>query len=232
MRIAILDLTTHSEPLLSGVPTAGELIERWLGPDMAGDDLTIHAVAQGAPMPGPDAFDGLLVSGSEKGVYDPTPWMADLRALLLATRDVGKPIFGICFGHQIMADTFGGRAELTDIGVQVGARTFAGAVGDMSAYVWHQDQVTEVPPGATVTLSAPYCPVGALAYDFAAQSVQFHPEYDPPAMTALFERGRDLFIEGALADGAIASFAQVPVAERLMARDAARFFHDAHSARD
>ena len=50
--------------------------------------------------------------------------MAPLRNLLLKTKQASKPIYGICFGHQIMADTFGGKAEMSQIGNVVGARQF------------------------------------------------------------------------------------------------------------
>ena len=55
---------------------------------------------------------GIIISGSDKGVYDDTPWMQPLARVGWATaRAAGKPMFGVCFGHQIMADVFGGKAE-------------------------------------------------------------------------------------------------------------------------
>ena len=50
--------------------------------------------------------------------------MSPLRKLLLETKKAGKPIYGICFWHQIMADTFGGKAEKLQIGNVVGVRQF------------------------------------------------------------------------------------------------------------
>ena len=64
------------------------------------------------------------MSGSEHGVYDSRPWMSPLRKLLLETKKAGKPICGICFGHQMMADTFVGKAEKSQIGNVVGVRQF------------------------------------------------------------------------------------------------------------
>jgi len=125
MRIAILDLTTHSEPMLSGLPKVGIQIEKWLSPALPEATFSSTVPALGT-------FDGVVVSGSEFGVYDQTPWMQPLRAFLLAVKAAGKPIFGICFGHQLMADTFGGKAEKTDSGFAVGVRAFdiEGEAGD------------------------------------------------------------------------------------------------------
>lgn len=226
MKIAILDMTEHPEDLLHGMPPVGTQIIAWLGPFMPDDQLKAYAInAKGAALPGVDDFDGLLVSGSEKGVYDDTPWDKPLRTLLTQTQAAGKPIFGICYGHQIMADTFGGKAELSEVGNVVGARSFVTPGGPVDAHVWHKDQVTQVPPGASVTMSAAHCPVGGLEYDFPAKSVQFHPEYTEAHLRELFKRGRDLFLKGDEADAAVKTFEKATVARDLMARETAAFFH-------
>ena len=105
-------------------------------------------------MPKLDSFDGLIVPGSEHGVYDNRPWMAPLRNLLLETKKAGKPIYGICFGHQMMAGTIGGKAEKSQIGNVVGMRQFDFYTKLSNTYIWHKDQVTRVPSEAQVTAKA------------------------------------------------------------------------------
>ena len=225
MRIAILDLTEHPLPLLEGMPNVGQQIVAWLGPALPEADLVTFAInAGGAALPDVSDFDGLVLSGSELGVYDDVPWRQPLRDLVQASKEAGKPIFGICFGHQLMADVFGGKAELADKGTVVGARQFTTEAGVVDAHVWHKDQVTAVPPGARVTMSASHCPVGGLDYDFPARSVQFHPEYTEAHLRELFSRGRDKFLSGEEADGAVASFEKSDVARNLMAKETAEFF--------
>lgn len=176
MNIAILDLCLpHAEFDRHG--SIAEMTSEWLVPHLPEAKLTSLHIAAGVALPDVDAFDGYFLTGSEKGVYDDTEWMTPLKTFLRAVRDAGRPVFGVCFGHQIMAEAFGGRAEKADTGFVVGAKTFETSAGPLNAHAMHQDQVTAVPPGATVTASAAYCPVGALAYDFPASSVQFHPEY-------------------------------------------------------
>lgn len=228
MKIAILDLTTHPQPLLSGLPRAGDQILNWLAPAFTDADFTIYDLAEaGDPTPTPDAFDGLILSGSELGVYDDASWMPKVRALLLATKQAGKPIFGVCFGHQIMADTFGGKAQKAEDGNVVGVRDFTTAAGDpFSAYVWHQDQVTVLPPGATVVAKAPYCPMAALRYDFPAFSVQYHPEFNPRFLTDLLKRGRDHFVDAKIADTAWDEISAKPVDVHLNSHQVAAFFRD------
>jgi GMP synthase-like glutamine amidotransferase len=225
VKIAVLDLTGHPEPLLQGMPRVGAQIIAWLSPALSeADYFAVNVEQDNEPLPDIGSFDGLVVSGSEHGVYDDRPWMTGLRQLLLETRVAGKPIYGICFGHQIMADTFGGKAEKSAVGNVVGARRFAFGDREFDAHVWHKDQVTVVPPEATVTATAAHCPVGALAYDFPAASIQFHPEYTDAHLREIFDRSCGIFLSADEANGAVASFEASDVKADLMAAEVARFF--------
>lgn len=216
MRIAILNLTTPF-PELAHVTTAGHLIRDWLQPVMPEADLRVFDIARKKMLPGLDEFDGLVLSGSELGVYDKADWMVPLRRLLLASRDAGKSIVGICFGHQLMADTFGGKAEKTQAGVVVGVREFVERDTKYPAYTWHQDQVVEVPPGARILARANHCPVGALEYDFAAFSVQYHPEYRADFMSREVQLAGQKYLEPSKADMALASIRDISVEPSLAA---------------
>ncbi len=225
MRIAVLDVTGHPVPLLEGLPRAGEQIISWLSPALPEGVFRWYDIEQnGQELPELKGFDGVVLSGSEHGVYDLTPWNRSVRAFLLNCKAAGKPIFGICFGHQMMADAFGGHSENAKLGVIVGARAFQFTEMYQDAHVWHKDQVTVVPPGARVTARADYCPVGALEYDFPASSVQFHPEYSEYLLCEIFKRSRDIFLSGAEADYAVETFAQTDVKPDLMAQETAGFF--------
>ena len=225
VRIAVLDVTGHPLPLLEGLPRVGEQIIDWLYPALPEASFTWYDIEQNAePLPELEMFDGLLVSGSEHGVYDRTPWNRPMRKLLLACKDAGKPVFGICFGHQMLADTFGGRAEKADIGVVVGARKFDFITHSSDAHVWHKDQVVIVPPAASITASAAYCPVGGLEYEFPAASVQFHPEYSEYQLCEIFSRSVENFLTSEQVDSAIESFARSNVRNDLMSREVATFY--------
>ena len=225
MKIAILDLCGHPLPLLEGLPRVGEQIISWLFPALPEATYRWYDVEQNSePLPELGTFDGLLLSGSEHGVYDITPWNRPVRELLIACKDVGKPIFGICFGHQMIADTFGGRAEKAVIGEVIGAREFDFLTHFAYAHVWHKDQVTILPPAAQVTARANYCPVGALQYEFPAASVQFHPEYSEHQLCEIFTRARDILVSGKRADEAVESFAASNVRGDLMSKETATFF--------
>lgn len=228
MKIAILDLTKHPEPLMTGLQRAGASILDWLAPSFEGAEFKIFDIAEGNdPVPTPEAFDGLIVSGSELGVYDAVPWMPSVRDLLIDTKLTGKPIFGICFGHQIMADVFEGKAKKTNSGNVVGVREYIDENGyRFSAYAWHQDQVTVLPPEATVIAKAQYCPMAGLRYNFPAYSVQYHPEFTKSSISSLLDRGRNHFLDAKTADEALQDIALNSVSNTLDRDKVTVFFQD------
>lgn len=160
------------------------------------------------------AFDGYIITGSAAGVYDDLPWIPELKAWARAAAG-DRPMVGVCFGHQLMAEAFGGRVEKSDRGWGVGLHTY-----DLNAAApWmerdartlavpasHQDQVVAIAPGTEVLGGSGFCPYGFLAYpDLRAISIQLHPEFDPAYAAALIATRRDGPLEPAQADAAIAS---------------------------
>ena len=225
MKLAVLNLC-KPDAGLAHFGSIAELIIQWLSPNLPEARLIELDIASGTALPAAEDFDGYILSGSEKGVYDEAPWMQPLRALLLELRDAGIPVFGICFGHQIMADTYGGKAEKADYGFVVGPRQFTTNNTDYAARVMHQDQVTLAPPQASITASAPYCPIAALDYDFPARSVQFHPEYPNSFVAEAVELFEGRLLTEPEAATARASINQFTVADDLYSREIADFFRE------
>jgi GMP synthase-like glutamine amidotransferase len=178
MRLAILDCATLVDPSLEKYASIGALVENWLKRFLPEASFDIIPVAYGAEFPDPSDYEGFVLPGSEVGVYDDTPWMRPLEDYLRLLRDLRKPLLGICFGHQMMAHSFGGRAAKAGYGMCVGRRRFYVQDTELDVSVMHQDQVLTPPPNAKVIGASDYCPNAVIAYDFPALSCQFHPEYE------------------------------------------------------
>ncbi len=222
MHIVVYDCVT-GDALTEKYGRTGPLIIRWIEGYLPEASFSWVHIAGNATPPMPDQIDGVIISGSEKGVYDDTPWMAPLRDNLQQLQAAGVAMFGICFGHQIMADVFGGKAEKADKGFVAGTREFDVDGKNQNAYLAHQDQVTQAPPSATVTASAPHCPVAALAYDFPALSVQFHPEYDQQFATDLIDMFGAELMNAEQLNASRKSLSE-PVADDLWCIQVAEFF--------
>ena len=196
MKIAILDLNGHPLPLMSGIRRAGERIKDWISPTFLDTKFEIFDIAGGMDqVPFMKNFDALIVSGSERSVYDDISWHDDVSEALQESRKLGKPIFGICFGHQIMASTFGGEVRRSSREDCVGIKKFVDSDGyAFNRFVWHHDQVVRPPDCATVVAWSDYCPFASLEYNFPAFSVQYHPEFEKKYFEKLLLAGDGIFL--------------------------------------
>jgi GMP synthase-like glutamine amidotransferase len=219
MNIAILNLC-EPYPILDQHGTAAELIEQWISKAFNEAIFTELTIAMGEALPEPQSFDGYIVSGSEKGVYDEAVWIEPLKVFLRQLRKAKIPVFGICFGHQIMAEAYGGKAVKADKGFVVGVQQYTEYDQNYNAQAMHRDQVVVVPYSATVTASASYCPVAALEYDFPARSVQFH----PPFVNAAIDDFEDSELDSNEAAVARTSLRNNSVETSLYAQEVATFF--------
>lgn len=198
MNIVVYDCVT-GDALTEKYGQTGPLIIKWIERYLPEATFSFVHIAGNKTPPLPVDVDGIIISGSEKGVYDDTPWMQPLRENLQLMRSAGVSMFGICFGHQIMADVFGGKAAKSEKGFVTGTRQFRDRGTNVTAYLAHQDQVINVPKSAEVIASAAHCPVAALSYDFPAMSVQFHPEYSREFASDLIDMfGAELMSEDQL----------------------------------
>jgi GMP synthase-like glutamine amidotransferase len=147
-------------------------------------DYRTFDVREGGPPDAVEACDAYLVTGSPAGVYDDRPWIVPLMDFLRAARG-RAPLVGICFGHQAMAQAFGGRVEKAARGRVEGLQTYVVArrepwmedVANFRAAASHQDQVVDLPPDARIVAGNEFSPFGMLAYGGDAMSLQLHPEF-------------------------------------------------------
>lgn len=132
-----------------------------------------------------EAADGWLITGSKHGAYDHLPFIAPLEALIRDVYAAGRPLVGICFGHQIIAQALGGKVEKFADGWAVGRQTYDWAGNTVAMNAWHQDQVIQVPADATTCASNDFCAHAALIYGDKAFTVQAHPEFESVNMAGL-----------------------------------------------
>lgn len=215
MHIHILETGTPPAPLDTEYSSYPAMFRHLLSPLNGRFSFTDSNVNH--PLPEINGFDGLLITGSPAGVYEGHDWIAPAEALVRASAEAGKPQIGICFGHQLMAQAFGGRVEKVAKGWGVGVHQYqlranrdwmTNAQTNLSCTVSHQDQVVECPQGATNIAGSDFCPNGVLEYGQGpALSFQQHPEFSHDYAAALMRlrRGR---IAGDLVDEGLASLNQ------------------------
>jgi len=159
--------------------------------DGHGFEMKTFSVVDGVFPDGPDAADAWLVSGSKHGAYEDHTWIPPLEALLRDIRAAGKPLVGICFGHQIIAQAFGGRVEKFAGGWCIGRQSYRIGAQAVALNAWHQDQVTRLPDGAKVIGTSDFCANAALTYGDHILTMQPHPEFPASVIDKLLRHRSD-----------------------------------------
>jgi GMP synthase (glutamine-hydrolysing) len=123
----------------------------------------------------------IILSGGPSSVYaDGAP------ALDRAIFEAGVPVFGMCYGFQLMATALGGTVDNTGAREygrtplkvsKPGSTLFEGTPAEQSVWMSHGDACSAAPAGFTVTASTGVVPVAAFENDERKlYGVQYHPE--------------------------------------------------------
>jgi len=122
----------------------------------------------------------LIFSGGPSSVYQDGAPIPDPGIF-----NIGLPILGICYGHQLLARELGGKVEATGIreygktGIELtgDSTLFEGQPLEQTVWMSHGDSVVEAAPGFRVTASTSASPVAAMEdVERRLFGVQFHPE--------------------------------------------------------
>ncbi len=124
---------------------------------------------------------GIILSGGPASVYADDAYSIDPAIL-----DLGIPVLGICYGHQVIAHALGGTVERNDV-AEYGRADLAvtspsslllrGLPEEQAVWMSHRDAVAAPPAGFAITAATADSPVAAMEnQQRGIFGVQFHPE--------------------------------------------------------
>ena len=132
-----------------------------------------------------EQFDGVVLSGSKTAIDEQAPWIEAEMDAIRKLHQLKIPTFGICYGEQLMAKTFGantGRAKQYEYGwVEIetsqASPLFEGLPRKFYSFEYHSDEVRSLPERFSLTARSQDCAVQAFELQEAPMwGVQFHPE--------------------------------------------------------
>jgi len=159
----------------------------------------------------PSDWDLYVITGSKASVYDGSEWIAGLVDFVQRLDEQALKVFGICFGHQIMALAKGGKVEKSDKGWGVGVATnqvvkpasWMGSENPVyfNLLVSHQDQVVNLPADVEVLAESAFCPYFMVQWSAHLLSVQGHPEWCHGYSRGLINDRRNIIPENTVTAG-------------------------------
>jgi GMP synthase (glutamine-hydrolysing) len=123
---------------------------------------------------------GIIFTGGPNSVYGEDSPLCD-KALFEAE----IPIFGICYGSQLMSHILGGKVATapvseygkTKVDVNVESKMFKGVSSSTICWMSHTDYIEKTPEGFKIVANTPVCPVAGMECEEKnLYAVQFHPE--------------------------------------------------------
>ena len=188
MKIGILEADRLSEALRKQYGSYGDMVENLLQPVDEKLSFSRYQVTESHYPENIDDCDAYLITGSKSSIYDDKPWIKQLHDYVITLAGRQKKLVGICFGHQLIAQALGGRAQKSEKGWGIGLATSTVYVSKpwmdqaketFALIVSHKDQVTALPPHAELIAGDDFCAYASYQIGDHILAFQGHPEFTP-----------------------------------------------------
>jgi GMP synthase-like glutamine amidotransferase len=186
MKLCVLDNDVLDPALAPTYVGYGAMFVRLLREAGADWSIDIFNTVQGQYPASFDVYNAVLLTGSRADSFSQEPWVLALRQRVEHLLQAKKMLVGVCFGHQLIALCLGAPVGRAPQGWGTGRMNYqwhapglpqAQGRSEFALLASHQDQVFELPPGATLLASSAFCPVAAFAVEQHVFCVQPHPEF-------------------------------------------------------
>jgi len=185
-----------------------------------------YDIREGEFPPLDEELKALIITGSAANVPNQEPWMVVAQEWLRAAVPTGVPTFGVCFGHQLLAQALGGEVQLNPKGREMStveversgeSPIFEGVDERFRANACHVDTVVALPEGAEALATSSGDDHQCIRFSDTCYGVQFHPEFDSEVMRGYVEARSELITaEGLDAEAMLARASDTPMGGQVL----------------
>ncbi|WDZ98254.1 glutamine amidotransferase [Herbaspirillum sp. WKF16] len=159
-------------------------------------DIQTITVYEGEELGSPESYRAVFITGSPAMVTDKEDWSERTAEWIRDAARQDTPMFGICYGHQLLTYAFGGEVGYNPAGRAAGTmhvETFDCCRKDellgvlpeqFPAHMLHMQSVLRPPKDAIVMARSPMDPHHVIKHKHNVYSTQFHPEFSPAFVRA------------------------------------------------
>ncbi len=179
--------------------------DQWTASTLGITDVEIDIVdaENGADLPSAQECAGAVITGSHSMVTDNLPWSVRLEEWILSLLHTDTPLFGICYGHQLLAQAAGGQVGFHPRGEEIGTvavqllpdcvndPVFQSLLQSFLVHATHEQTVLRLPAGSVRLAANEYESNHAFRVGGWAWGVQFHPEYSADIMRSYIREQKD-----------------------------------------
>jgi GMP synthase (glutamine-hydrolysing) len=177
---------------------------------MPASDVIIVPVFITKTIPPMEDVSAVIITGSHAMVSDKEDWSSYLAYWLRNVCGASVPVLGICYGHQIIADAWGGIVNYHPVGREVGTvdielceegkkDVLLSCLPDkFLGHVFHAQTVIKLPPAARLLAKNAFEPHHAFVIHDNIWGVQFHPEFNAGVMLSYIEEESRSLVQAGL----------------------------------
>jgi len=197
MRICVLQCGTPPHTVRARWSGYGHMFADLLSE--AGQKWDIHHVESGAFPKDIFEYDRFVITGSRHSVADGLAWIRTLMDLIREIHRQERPLLGVCFGHQAIAQALGGQVRPSPRGWDIGTREISltpetrhftalrSLPHPFRILESHQDVVVRLPLKARQLARSDFTEYEMMLVNPSVLSMQGHPEFDNEVVRAIIE---------------------------------------------
>lgn len=172
-------------------------IEAWA--QQAGHHISHTALYNNEALPNVEDIDYLVIMGAPMNIYQEGdyPWLVAEKRFIAEAIATGKPVLGICFGAQLIADVLGAKVS-PNIEKEIGwfpiekvenfpdIPALEALPNQLEVFHWHGDTFS-LPSNARPLFRSAVCEQQGFIYQEKVIALQFHLETTPSSADALIQ---------------------------------------------